>query len=120
GWVYYGLSDMKDARQYRNSLHYLRICKPDFDFTARFIGPRFYWRWAIFFEKLKSCHFGIRVDSEDDLRDNLKIFASGVPEYVQREVDNIVDVFAINLKSQVGVRLSSQFDISLLPPPPDD
>jgi len=116
-WIYYGLSDLKSGSQYRNSLHYLRIYDTSFNFISKFKADNndIYYRWAMFFERLKDCTFGVRVSNESELRSSLESFISKVPTLVESEIDNIVDVFAVNMDSLKGIRISTQYGDSMRP-----
>lgn len=94
-WMYYGLSDLASARQYRNALHYLRVLPPTFDFRRRLSrtaigqprGPA-YMRWAAFYEGLQKCTSGVAIHSPEELRQQLW---PGDEQLAPREITDLVD-----------------------------
>jgi len=75
-WMYYGLSDLNSASQQRTALHYLRIVRPGFSYSARVTRKLLhdesrYFRWAAFYEGVRDCKFGRRVCTSAELSETL-------------------------------------------------
>ena len=115
-WIYYGLSDLKSATGFRNSLHYLRLynnlrlCE-----NNRFVSKlpvsskKSYTRWAKFYERLLQCHRGCKVNSKEELISYLMpSIEEERPNRVIERINEMADVFVINVKSRKAVHLSSQ------------
>ena len=113
-WMYYGLSDMKSANQHRNALHYLRVLPSQFKFrpdlsaqlSQREMPP--YYRWGAFFDSVRACKLGRRIEGAKDLQSALWPHKDrGAP----REILEIAhEVFLANFKDRRGVRFSSQLN----------
>jgi len=107
-WIYYGLSDLRDTSQFQNTLHYLRVYDTDFSFKDHLpVSCMGYMRWAAFYEKLVTCDQGSEVTSRTDFRNKLESFSGVLSEQAEREVENAVDVFALETDSRRGIRISS-------------
>lgn len=110
--MYYGLSDLRTARQHRNALHYLRVVPTQFDFQATVNAASWsanglppYFRWAAFFEGLCSCRHGRRISSRADLQQALWPHTDRA---APREITVIADeVFITNMEARRAVRFSS-------------
>lgn len=112
-WMAYGLSDIKRIDQNRNALHYLRILKSAFTFRRRLTRknlsnngiPR-YTRWGAFFERIRSCAFGLRIRDKSHLLRTLWPDDNARPH---REIRQFVDeIYFLNLDRRRGLRLSNQ------------
>lgn len=76
-WIYYCLSEMKDASFYRSALHYCRFVDADIAFQSLlyYSGPqrmRDYYKWAAFYNSLVECKRGELVNDENHLRSLLQ------------------------------------------------
>ncbi len=70
-WIYYGLSDLIDVADGRNSLQYLRILNSAFPYANKLdigsLSP--HYRWGAFYQHLKFCQTGRLVHSITELKD---------------------------------------------------
>ena len=116
-WIYYGLSDLKSATEIKNSLHYLRL----YNNKIRLCGnnrsvlklpvssKKFYTRWAAFYERLLQCDRGIRIESKEELISYLMPNPEEErPKHVTEMINEMADIFVINVKSRKAVHLPSQ------------
>jgi hypothetical protein len=106
-WIYYGLSDLISVTQRRNALHYLRIVPATFPYdphlTRQPFSPR-YFRWASFFEGLRDCKNGRRVNTAQDLTDALWPYAGDAP----REIEQFVsEIFLVDFDGRRARRFSA-------------
>ncbi|MBC1214970.1 hypothetical protein GNE08_12150 [Trichormus variabilis ARAD] len=112
-WIYYGLSDIKKASDFRNSLHYLRVYENQKPIPDKFPANNnvYYTRWAVFYESLLSCKQGAIVSTKQELVNLLSPYTTQVIR--QESLNNIVDVFAFNIESKKTVKFSSQLSSNL-------
>ncbi len=111
-WLYYGLSDLTDARESRAALHALRLVDPNTLAGPKCIAlelsggasPK-YRRWWGFYRGLQDCYLGVKVDSPADV---LNAFAP-VFDYLStvREVGDILDLFLLDLDARLALKLST-------------
>jgi len=107
-WIYYALSEMRTARDFRAALHALRFPDPAPSpgkvYINSFAG-RGYLRWWAFYERLRDCHLGHRVHDEADfINAFVPVWDSPI---VTRELDNMADVFLFNTTARRLVRFST-------------
>lgn len=109
-WIYYGLSDLTSATQHRNSLHYLRIQNPKFEYVSRLTRNHLlriqqYMRWATFYEFIRKCQRGHKVRTQADLQQALwphKDIA------VPREIGEIAsDIILANFESRRAIHFTA-------------
>lgn len=120
-WIYYGLSDFKSLKpphRCRNSLHYLQLCESNILSNILYKNNRFvsklpisskksYTRWAIFYEKLLQCDRGCKVNSRKELISRLMPYIEeGRPDHVSERINEMADVFVIDVKSQQAFHFS--------------
>ncbi|HTS88291.1 MAG TPA: hypothetical protein VMG41_07335 [Gemmatimonadales bacterium] len=95
-WIYYGLSDCRDARDLRNSLHALRLKESAFPYAPIMhqSAAHPYRRWWSFYADLEACSTGVKLDGPQTLRDIL----GPLPDrrWIAREVTDLIDIFVIN------------------------
>lgn len=111
-WMYYGLSDLRAARQHRNALHYLRVVAAGFPFQQQVTAAGWqrnglppYSRWAAFFEGLRVCTHGRKIAGKSDLQAALWPDTSST---APREIIELADeVFIANMDSRRAVRYSA-------------
>lgn len=95
-WMYYALSDLKDAKDLRVARDELRIVSPGFSFMDRLSvrGLReagSFRRWGGFYQAVRKCYAGVLISSEQDLFSALQGSTSRI---LPREIrENAVDVF---------------------------
>jgi hypothetical protein len=110
-WMYYGLSDLKSARQYRNALHYLRIVEGSIPYEEHLTRRHFqqqgfprFLRWAAFFEGVCDCKYGRRITTREDLRHALWPHSRTPP----REISEIAnEIFLTDFQNRRTARFSS-------------
>jgi len=111
-WIYYALSDLKDARQRRNALHYLRLVTASFAYRSKIVAAPWdhtalpaYSRWAAFYEGLKDCSIGRKITARADLISALWPAGGNYPPEVAHIVD---DVFIVNPEQRRAVVYSAK------------
>ena len=110
-WIYYCLSEMRNARDYRASLHLARIVNPRFEYQERIFPTgdgrmEFYSRWGAFYQGLQKCTNGVLVQSQRDL---IEILNPDIEFDLTRELtESLVDVFLTDFASRRAVHLSPQ------------
>lgn len=107
-WIYYCLSDLREASQHRLALHFCRIVDParidaDKIFASGVHRLQYYSRWAAFYENLTSCRKGHRVESLTDL---LHLLEPITNLHFAWELRALVDVFVANFKEKRTVHFS--------------
>jgi hypothetical protein len=108
-WMYYGLSDLKDAAHYKDALQHLRIAPPQFRFQPQIAAPAKadtppFVHWPAFFKGLNACHYGRRIKNEEDLHAALWPHRDPLP----REITEVADeVFLANFQEKKVARFSS-------------
>jgi hypothetical protein len=109
-WIYYGLSDLTSATQYRNSLYYLRIQSPNFEFVPELTNKHLatipkYMRWAPFYEAIFKCRCGLRVTAPSDLQNALWPYGDTA---VPREIGEIAsDIILANFESRRALHFAA-------------
>lgn len=119
-WIYYGLSDLKSATEIDNSLDHLRLYKNNIRLRQnnRFMSKlpassrKSYTRWATFYEELLQCSRGFKVNSRGKLKEELISYLmpdieGKRPDHVTRRINEMADVFVINVKSRKALHLPS-------------
>ena len=119
-WIYYGLSDLKSATEIDNSLDHLRLYKNNIRLRQnnRFMSKlpassrRSYTRWDTFYEGLLQCNRGFKVDSRGKLKEELISYLmpdieGKRPDRVTGRINEMAEVFVINVKSRKALQLSS-------------
>ena len=108
-WIYYALFDLRATREFRNSLHALRLRRSDFTFiaepTASDIRALSYMRWWGFHRRLETCDEGELVRDEAEFQNLfIPVWDSAV---AAREADRMADLFLDNISSRRVVRFSA-------------
>lgn len=115
-WIYYGLSDLKSATEIDNSLDHLRLYKNNIRLRQnnRFMSKlpassrRSYTRWDTFYEGLLQCNRGFKVDSKEELITYLMPYIEEErSNRVIERINEMADVFVINVESRKALHLSS-------------
>lgn len=103
-WVYYGLSELKSRNQKRNSLHLLKIYKPDaftFPSSGKFKqdSPPVsgYYRWGGFYKLLEECKCGLKINSLEDLRSALSDHYDDIASDIHLFVHNFDTGITVNV-----------------------
>lgn len=96
GWIYYGLSGLKQRGEFRNALHALRVKDPAFAFSSTLASSASspYMRWWAFDGWLQDCRAGVRVYGKADLQ---RHFGPVLDSPLARgEAEELIDVFVVN------------------------
>jgi len=112
-WVYYCLSEMKDASFYRSALHYCRFIDPTFTFQPllyltgkqRMSGYR---KWASFYNSLAACERGARVTDKNHLKSLLQ--AGQDDPQLRRLTGVATSLFLFDLNNKQMRHFSSLFN----------
>lgn len=108
-WIYYSLSELRRASEYRAALHQLRILETGFKYQEK-LFPKgkdkitYYSRWAAFYDGLEQCRNGVLVHSVQDLTKLLKPKEN--IELPWEFTKSLVDVFLADFSSKHAVHLS--------------
>lgn len=108
-WIYYGLSEMKNAVEYRSALHWCRFVDANFPYQAKLYMSganrlKSYRKWAAFYESLAGCSRGERVNSALHLQD---LFMAGQDDpRLERLARAAADVFLIDFNNRMTVHYS--------------
>jgi hypothetical protein len=109
-WIYYGLSELKDARHHRDALQHLRIVSPQFRFRPQIAAPSKagtppFVDWSTFFEGLEACTYGRRIENLDELHSALWPHRERLP----KEITDVADqVFLVNFKEKRAAQFSGR------------
>ena len=119
-WIYYGLSDLKSATGIDNSLDHLRLYKNNIRLRENnrsmsklpVSSRRSYTRWATFYDELLQCNRGFKVNSREKLKEELISYLmpdieDKRPNRVTERINEMADVFVINVKSRKALHFSS-------------
>ena len=119
-WIYYGLSDLKSATEIDNSLDHLRLYKNNIrlrennrSMSKLPVSSRSsYTRWATFYEELLQCNRGFKVNSKGGLKEELISYlmpdiGDKRPNRVTGRINEMADIFVVNVKSRKALHLSS-------------
>ena len=119
-WIYYGLSDLKSASGIDNSLDHLRLYKNNIRLRENnrsmsklpVSSRRSYTGWATFYDELLQCNRGFKVNSREKLKEELISYLmpdieDKRPNRVTERINEMADVFVINVKSRKALHLSS-------------
>ncbi len=76
-WIYYSLSELRRASEYRVALHQIKILDNDFSYQEKLYPKgsekiQNYSRWGAFYEGLEQCRKGVLVHSVQQLTALLK------------------------------------------------
>lgn len=109
-WIYYCLSEMKEAIEHRSALHWCRFADWDFAFQPKLYfngSSRFkhYRKWAAFYEDLRRCRKGARITSRQQLKD-LLMAGQDDPQLV-RLTDVVTSIFVVDFEKKKTVHYSS-------------
>lgn len=108
-WIYYSLSELRQASEYRLALHQTRILDSNFSYQER-LYPKgsekknYYNRWAAFYEGLEECRKGVLVHSVQQLTKLLKPEENF--ELPWEFSKSLVDIFLADFASKRAVHLS--------------
>ena len=115
-WIYYGLSDLKSPRGFRNSLHYLRLCTNKVKLCGSnssglklpFSLKNGYLRWAAFYKELLQCRKGVSITSKKELISSylMPYIEEERPNHVTKRINEMADVFVINVELREALHLS--------------
>lgn len=107
-WIYYCLSEVKNLRELRTSLHFCRIMG-DFKYRDKLYPDEnskfpYYSRWGAFYQGLEQCRKGVVVQSRDHLVRLLN--PSDKPKLPRELGELLIDVFLIDFKSHHAIHYS--------------
>jgi hypothetical protein len=108
-WIYYSLSELRRASEFRAALHQVRILETAFPYQEK-LYPKgkekivYYSRWAAFYEGLVQCPKGVLVHSVQELTKFLKPKEN--VELPWELTKSLVDVFVADIASKNVVHLS--------------
>lgn len=103
-WIFYCCSELRDAADHGMALHLSRFYRSRFPFQPRlpstglFRGGRGYQRWGAFYRGLKACRIGVRVRSQQQLRDLLGP-VTGMAR--GRETEQLVEVLLADFEQRI-------------------
>jgi len=110
-WIYYCLSEIKQARDHRSALHLCRIVKANFNFREQVFQTgdgrlNIFNRWAGFYQSVERCTDGLLIESREHL---LHVLGVGASRPLHWELTrNMVDVFLADFETRRTIHLSPQ------------
>jgi hypothetical protein len=104
-WIYYALSELRDIRELRNSLHAVRIkeCRFRFRSTVRIDASSPHRSWWDFYSEFVACRLGVEVSSADHLR---QLLSGNDSSIFSQRIEEIADLFLANIDSRRLVHFS--------------
>lgn len=102
-WIYYCLSEMKNASEHHSALHWCRFVDANFPYRKKLYMSgsntrKIYRRWAAFYDNLASCRRGERVNSANHLKD---LFMAGQDDpHLERLAVTAADIFLVDFTSK--------------------
>jgi hypothetical protein len=108
-WIYYCLSELKQAIDHDGAIHFVRIANGS---TVEPRAPkllndpkfRAYLRWGTFYKLLEGCHKGVLVESEEHLR-RLLMAGRDDPK-LEFLAQQAVDIFLVDFSTRHAANLS--------------
>jgi len=106
-WIYYGLSDLQNVSDGRNSLHYLRILNSAFPYVKNLDAQNInrYYRWGAFYQHLQTCQAGRLISKMLDLSDSISPLQD---REMERTILEVTDIFIANFNTKKLSHLSPQ------------
>ncbi|MDQ3816214.1 MAG: hypothetical protein M3362_00820 [Acidobacteriota bacterium] len=108
-WIYYCLSEMKDASDHRAALHWCRFVDAGFPYQEKlYLGGanrvRSYRKWAAFYTSLVSCHRGELIQSKEHLKELL--MAGQDDPYLEGLSTVAADIFLVDFERKQTIHYS--------------
>jgi hypothetical protein len=99
-WLYYCLSELRNANEHRIALHLTRIIDSRFKHQEKIFTKsdeilKIYSRWGAFYQGIEKCFNGIIIDSPEHLKE--LIMRNKDDPHLKRLADLAVDVFLADL-----------------------